>query len=223
MIRYQVLGQSNFAVAILLDIVRQVHSEHEIVAEICGNIPRAENPSLAHSCDVEGVTTFEVPLSRWRRDPDARVLLGSIGRARRRIVEFFSERFGVEAAEYARTVHPGANLPLNLTIGHGVHIGPGASIAPHAVLGDFVVVNRNASIGHHTKLGSFVAVNPGATVAGVCTLGDDVTIGAGATVIDGITIGAGTVIGAGSVVTKNLGENLVAYGVPARVVRRQER
>ena len=56
-------------------------------------------------------------------------------------------------------------------------------------------------------------------MAGVCRLGRGVTVGAGATIVDSITIGRDSVIGAGSVVTRNVPPGVVAYGVPARVVR----
>jgi len=221
MIRYQILGQSNYAISILLDAVRQLHSG-AITAEIVSNIAPEDNPSRAYAYGVEGVETTEVPHSDWRRDPDSRLLIGSIGQGRRRIFEFFRERFGIEAADYENVVHPRAILPLSVEMGHGGHISPGAIIAPHAKLGDFVVVNRNASVGHHTTLQDFVTVNPGANVAGVCALSSGVTIGAGATVVDRVHIGADSFIGAGSLVTKNIGAGVVAYGVPAKAVRVRE-
>jgi acetyltransferase-like isoleucine patch superfamily enzyme len=68
-------------------------------------------------------------------------------------------------------------------------------------------------------LEDFVTLNPGSHVAGVCRLERGVTIGAGATVVDSLTIGRNSVIGAGSVVTRDVPPDVVAYGVPARVVR----
>jgi galactoside O-acetyltransferase len=56
----------------------------------------------------------------------------------------------------------------------------------------------------------------------MCTIGRNVTIGMGANVIDGITIGENSTIGAGSVVTRNIPAHVVAYGVPAVVVREKE-
>ena len=43
-------------------------------------------------------------------------------------------------------------------------------------------------------------------------------IGAGTIVLGGVTIGDNTVIGAGSVVTKSIPSNVIAVGVPCRVV-----
>ncbi len=50
-------------------------------------------------------------------------------------------------------------------------------------------------------------------------IGEDCWLGAGVIVLPGVTIGRGSVIGAGSVVTKDIPENVVAFGNPCRVVR----
>ena len=215
---YQILWQSNYAVAILLDLLEQIH-RCPIDVDIISNVPPEENDSLVYGYETEGIETREIRHEDWQRDPDARLLIGSIGRSRERIFRFFRERFGIEAKSYGNAIHPRACLPLEIAIGHGVHVGPGATIAPHAEIGDFVVVNRNASVGHHTALEDFVTLNPGANVAGICRLERGVTIGVGATIVDSVTIGRNSVIGAGSVVTRDIPPDVVAYGVPARIAR----
>ena len=52
------------------------------------------------------------------------------------------------------------------------------------------------------------------------TIGDDVWIGGNVTILPGVTIGSNVVITAGAVVTRDLPDNCVAAGVPARVVRK---
>ena len=49
------------------------------------------------------------------------------------------------------------------------------------------------------------------------TIGDNVTIGAGAKVLGPVTIGAGSAVGANAVVTKDVPENSIAVGIPAKV------
>jgi len=50
-------------------------------------------------------------------------------------------------------------------------------------------------------------------------IGDGVWLGVGVIVLDGVRIGDGAVVGAGSVVTGDIPENAIAFGVPARVVK----
>lgn len=50
-------------------------------------------------------------------------------------------------------------------------------------------------------------------------IGDNVWVGAGAVILPGVTIGEGSVIGAGAVVTQDIPANVVAAGVPCRVLR----
>ena len=59
----------------------------------------------------------------------------------------------------------------------------------------------------------------GIEIAKPVTVGNNVWIGAGATVLAGVTIGDNSVIGAGSVVTGDIPANVVAVGVPCRVLR----
>lgn len=59
----------------------------------------------------------------------------------------------------------------------------------------------------------------GIEVAKPITVGNNVWIGAGSTILAGVTIGDNSVIGAGSVVKKSIPENVVAVGVPCKVLR----
>lgn len=53
-------------------------------------------------------------------------------------------------------------------------------------------------------------------------IGDDVWLGGNVTILPGVTIGNNVVVGAGAVVTKDIPDNCLAMGVPARVVRKLE-
>lgn len=69
------------------------------------------------------------------------------------------------------------------------------------------------------------AIDPQQRMAGLeiakpITIGNNVWIGAGSTILAGVTIGDNTVIGAGSVVTKSIPSDVVAVGVPCKVMRK---
>ena len=109
----------------------------------------------------------------------------------------------------------------NITIGdffysnHNMIITDGAKVT----FGDNVFVAPNCcfTTAQH-------AIDPEMRKAGIeiakpITIGNNVWIGAGSTILAGVEIGDNTVIGAGSVVTKSIPSNVVAVGVPCKVMR----
>lgn len=105
-------------------------------------------------------------------------------------------------------------------IGNGCIINSVTCIAGHTVLGDFVFVNRSVSIGHHTKIGNFTTINPGSNIAGNVEIGSNCQIGIGCNIFDSVKIGDNSIIGAGSLVTKNIPDNVVAYGNPCKIIKK---
>lgn len=115
-----------------------------------------------------------------------------------------------------------SDVSKTVDLGKCVSINVGSYIAGHAKIGDFVFINRNVTIGHHTLIGGYTTINPGVNIAGNVTIGEGCLIGVGANIIDGIKIGNNVVIGAGSLVTKDIPDNVVAYGSPCKIVRDNE-
>lgn len=116
-------------------------------------------------------------------------------------------------------VHPRATVSPSARLGAGCVVMAGAVINAGAQLEDGVVVNTGAVVEHDCHVGRFAHISPNATLTGGVKLGALSQLGAGATAAPGVTIGANTLVGAGAVVVKNLDSGVIAYGVPARVVR----
>lgn len=103
-----------------------------------------------------------------------------------------------------------------------VHIGEGATILHNATIANGCTIGigtllyHNVQITHDCIVGDFVELSPGATLLGKVSIGNNVQIGANATVLPGVSIGDNVIIGAGSVVTKNISNNSIVKGAPAK-------
>lgn len=120
---------------------------------------------------------------------------------------------------FATVVHPTARVSSRTRLGEGTVVSAGAVIGSSTTLGRHVLVNRGALVGHHTEVGDFASVQAGANVAGSCTIGARAYIGMGALVLDHRSVGSRAVVGAGAVVTRDVPEEVLVVGVPARIVQ----
>jgi len=102
-------------------------------------------------------------------------------------------------------------------IGEGTQIMAGAVIQMGCTIGAHSVINTAASVDHDCTLGKYSFIGPNATLCGGVTVGECSFIGAGAVILPYIKIGKNSMIGAGAVVTKDIPDNVIAYGNPAKI------
>lgn len=96
-------------------------------------------------------------------------------------------------------------------------LAPGCIVNAMARIGRGVIVNSGSIIEHECVLEDYVHIAPGATLAGNVHVGEGTFIGAGAVLKEGIKVGKNCIIGAGSVVLKDIPDNQLWVGVPAKL------
>ncbi len=119
-------------------------------------------------------------------------------------------------------VHPQASIARDVPLGPGTVVMAGAVANPGATVGRGCVLNSRSVLEHDSRLGDFASLGPGAITGGRCRIGEQAAICIGAVLVHKISIGANTVIGAGSTVLQDIESGWVAYGSPARPVRRRQ-
>lgn len=113
-----------------------------------------------------------------------------------------------------------ATISPRVFLGKGICIMAGAVINVNTVIGDNCIINTHCSIDHDCSIGQSSHIAPGVALSGTVKIGEGVHIGTGASVIDGMSIGDWSYIGSGATVVKNVPAGVMAYGVPARVIRK---
>lgn len=131
------------------------------------------------------------------------------------------------------SVVEGSILEDGVNVGPYAHLRPGTVLRRGAYVGNFAEV-KNAVVGSNTKMGHFgylgdaevgEAVNIGAGAV-TCNfdgvnkhrteIGDGAFVGSGTMLVAPVSVGKGATVGAGSVVTRDVPDGALAYGVPAR-------
>jgi acetyltransferase EpsM len=122
----------------------------------------------------------------------------------------------------AQAIHPRAVVAASVEIGGGTVVCAGAVVGTGVRLGENVIVNTSASVDHDSVIEDGVHLSPGARTGGRVVVGRAAVLGMSATVVSDVRIGEGTRVGAGAVVLEDMPPRVVAYGVPARVVRERD-
>lgn len=130
---------------------------------------------------------------------------------------------------YGCTIGDGSKIGSFVEIQKGVVVGKHCKISSHTFVCEGVTIGEGVFVGHNV---SFIndmfprAVNADGSLQTeadwqmVHTVVEDrASIGTGATILGGVRIGKNAIIGAGAVVTKDVPENAIVAGNPAKIIR----
>lgn len=168
---------------------------------------------------VSGLTIIAEEKVKSLGNIDFVIALGN-GALRKKIYEKFPN------LNYVNLIHPsvsfGKNQLVKLKKSKGNIYTAGVRLTNNIEIGNFNLFNLNVTIGHDCIIEDFVTISPGANISGNVKLKEGCYIGTGSTVLQGksisekLIIGNYSTVGAGAVVVKNVAENTVVKGIPAK-------
>lgn len=131
------------------------------------------------------------------------------------------EKLKLPLNSYINAIHDTAIISDFTEIGIGNMIIGGTVINIKTKIGNHVIINTSSSIDHHNTIEDFVHIAPGVTTGGNVFIGEGTLVGLGSKILPNIKVGKWSIIGAGSVVTKDIPDNVIALGIPAKVIKRR--
>ena len=139
---------------------------------------------------------------------------------RERIAMF--EALNIPDDRLATFVHPMAYVAPSVQLGAGCIIMPQVAMSPGSKLGKGCIMMVGATMGHDNIVGDFCHIAAQACVGSYLHIGKGVHIGFNATIRENLTIGDNATLGQGAVLLKNMGENEIWVGNPAKFLRYAE-
>ncbi|MDD3945618.1 MAG: acetyltransferase [Bacteroidales bacterium] len=169
-----------------------------------------DNPAVKQLLDFEVAGPFD----GVRLGKEELIISVGLNNVRKKIVENLPKTI-----RYGKAIHPSAIISENATIGFGTVVMQGAVIQSSVFIGSHCIINTTASVDHDCIIENYVHISPNVTLCGAVFVGEGSQIGAGAVVIPGIKIGKWSLVAAGAVVMKDVPDNVLVIGNPARVVK----
>lgn len=203
-------GASGHAM-VVVDIVR-LRSEYQIVGFL-DNINTQRR--LTEFCGYP-ILGGEEQLDKIREQGVSHLILG-FGNCDARLK--LAELVKIKGFKLASAIHPSSIIASGVSIGSGTVVAAGAVINSKCLIGENVIINTSSSVDHECIIGDGAHICPGVHLGGKVSVGRAAWVGIGTCVIDHISIGMSSFIGAGSVVVKDIPDNVVVYGNPAKLKR----
>jgi sugar O-acyltransferase (sialic acid O-acetyltransferase NeuD family) len=144
---------------------------------------------------------------------DARLHIGIGANNVREIIAF---KYCQDLESLYTIIHPHADVSHRAYICKGSFLASGCVVGTDSAIGFGCIINHNAVVDHDCVVGDWSHIAPGATLGGSVKIGKGTLVGAGAVILKGVEVGTNVIVGAGAVVTRNIPDNSVVTGVPAR-------
>ncbi len=207
------IGSSGHAGAVLESV--ELQGKYEVIGLLDSFAPKG---SRKHGYIVQGSLEDAAELSE---STGCRAFFVAVGDnfARWRIASLLSST--IAGIEFPIIIHPSVLVSKSARIGPGTVATAGVIISVNAIVGRGCIVNVASAVNHDCRMDDFSSLSGGVQLGGGAVVGFRSSLGVGATLREKVVIGQDTVVGAGAVVIGDLPDNVMAYGVPAKVIRQR--
>lgn len=134
-------------------------------------------------------------------------------------IELF-ESLKIPDSSLATFVHPLAYVAPNVKMDAGTVVMPNVSVSSGTTFGKCCLVMVGATIGHNNNIGNYCHFAAQCCTSSFIKISDGVHIGLNATIRENLEISKNSALGMGSVLLKNIGENEIWAGNPAKFIRK---
>ena len=162
--------------------------------------------------DDEYANDIAKPISKF--NPEEYVMMVAVADSK--------DRFDIvqklpKETQYFTYIHPTVLImDDNIELGEGSFIGAYSILTTNIKIGKHALLNRGNHIGHDCQIGDYFSAMPNAVVGGNVTIGDKVYMGSCSNIREKINILNNITIGMNAAVVKNLIDEHIYIGVPAK-------
>ncbi|MDF9801103.1 acetyltransferase EpsM [Catalinimonas alkaloidigena] len=159
-------------------------------------------------------------IQKYITDEEIYFFNGFVGMTREKEVYETLQKLGIPKERYVNLIDPTAIVPWDYcSIGQGVLMAPLSQLSSDTNISDNCMLLANTFIGHDTFLDQYVSVATNAVIGANVHVGKACHIGSNATIREKVKIGDFSLVGMGAVVLKDVPENSIVAGNPARVIK----